>query len=355
MTHHRALPPEIVAKMGQPEGILTFTYTSEELFEPGVAGTLLEQVAGAHVFRLSRDADLHLTFHYASPGTGTRAASLSIGRLRGSKGVVVFLVWSPDEIRLRVGDVERRAVLREARGVPSPLQLHAQPDGSVIEIGGPGLSVSGVRIRSGGKLLHKPTAREAWDDTALAMRTLLTGTSSEGYLFETVQANAVIVMLVTGFEAYCETRFVEVEREGTPADFQALAKRFSGLVARHGDVEAFTAKAAADGTTPISMLADRINFQNYEAVRDAYRYGYGIRFADLAGVTSETIRSLKQTISFRHRIIHVSPLLSVLNEARIPDEPPLFANRPHAEGLIGFFEGAITALHQATLELRPSN
>ncbi len=347
------MPDGAVEAMRRPEGTLAFRYSCEGLFDATNELALLQVVAGSHVFRLSRDSDLTLHFVHASPGTGTRVASLPIGDFRGTQRLVVYLIWSPGEIRLHVGDEEQKIGLRGAQGSTSERQLHALPDGTVLEVGGPGIAVAGLRVRSGTETVHEPTAREAWDDTLLAMNTLLAGKSDEGYMFESVQTNSVVVMLVTGFEAYCETRFLEIEREGLSADFDALAAQFKPLVKRAGGKAAMEAESANTNTTPSALLASDLNFQMYDNCKDAYRAGYGIRFADLPDIGSEDIRILKQTISFRHRIIHDSPLIGCLNQPYVPPQEPVFANRALADSSIELFKRFIAALHQATLALRP--
>jgi hypothetical protein len=352
MSEPGQLPDEAVEAMRRPEGTLTFRYSCENLFDATKELALLRVVAGSHVFLLSRDSDLTLHFVHASPGTGTRIASLPIGDFRETQRLVVCLVWSTDEIRLHVGDEEQKLGLRGAQGSPSERQLHALPDGTVLEVGGPGIAVAGLRIRRGTETVHEPTAREAWDDTLLAMEMLLTGESDQGYIFESVQTNSAVVMLVTGFEAYCHTRFVEIEREGVAADFDALAAHFKPLVKRAGGRATMEADATSTNTTPSALLASALNFQTYDNCKNAYRAGYGIRFADLPDVGSEDIRTLKQTISFRHRIIHVSPLIGLLNQPYVPPQEPVFANRALADASIELFKRFVAALHQATLDLR---
>ena len=77
-----------------------------------------------------------------------------------------------------------------------------------------------------------PPAIDLWGDTKAAAETLLTGQSVTGYLFEVVVGNSVLSALVTGFEGYCEQRFVELESEGIPGNFARLVSTFLSKEAR---------------------------------------------------------------------------------------------------------------------------
>ena len=270
----------------------------------------------------------------------------------GAEGICAYLVWSPTEIRLHVGDVERRVGLHEAVGRPA-LQTIAVGDGGLLAaFGSEQVSVAGARVYSEGRTVISPPARNLWQDTVLAMTTLLDGRSDRGFMFEVVQTNSVLSMLVTGFETYCQTRFLEIEREGVAANFDALAACFSHVVRHLGGADAIRAEAAEEELTPSALLAKQINFQNYEKAKRTFREGFAVRF-DQLGTSGEDLGRLKRTISFRHRIIHVSPLLGMLNGESVPPEDPVFSNRELAETSIELFDTFITKLHEATLRLRP--
>jgi hypothetical protein len=159
-------------------------------------------------------------------------------------------------------------------------------------------------------------------------------------------------MLVTGFEAYCQQRFLEIEKEGLPPDVESCLARFGRtderLLIRKG---AFDAVADARGDFA-AALAKRVNFQNYENARDAFRLAYGVRFKDL-GISSHLVGRLKKLIRYRHRIAHISPALVLLNQPEVPPEQPEESSVALAEEAVTVFDRYIRALHAATLTLRP--
>jgi len=160
-------------------------------------------------------------------------------------------------------------------------------------------------------------------------------------------------MASTGFETYGERRFLELETEGVRPNEPRLAEKFFSSRERESGVpRTFGEDAAAEGVSFASKLAsERIDFGNYEASRKAFAAGYGIRFGVELGVSNKLLEAVKQTIGFRHRIVHVSPTIAFLNQPESPPDDPVFSKRELAESTLSHFDRFIQALHQATLQL----
>jgi hypothetical protein len=351
--HPSTLPDETAEAMCRPQGTMLFDYTSEQLFKKSAgAGVLLEVVVEGLVFRLWRDGDLALHFLHSSPGTGTRIATVNLSDLSPRPKIGVALVWSPTETRLHVVDPQTGTELASGKGEASATDVRVEA-GRIYEVGSPGVEVMGARFFQAGAEMLGPTAINLWADTQRAAKVLLTGSSQEGFLFEAVQANAVLVMASTGFEAYGQRRFLELETECVRPDGVRLAKRFFSSPDRSGAVlKTFREDAAAQGISFAAKLAsDRIDFGSYGASRKAYAAGYGIRFGVDLGVPNKLLETLQRTIRFRHRIVHVSPLIGFLNQPESPPDDPIVSNRELAESTLSSFDEFIQALHQATLRL----
>jgi hypothetical protein len=351
----------IAEAMRRPEGTGTFVGTFPDLLvDDGRAGVLLEVVIGRIVFRLVRDGDLTLRFVHATPGEGTHEAALSLaelGKQQDHERFFFALVWSPTTTRLHLG-AEGGERLLQAAGVPASYALQVASDGSVVEVGGPGVEVMGARMYRGGIETSAPSAIDTWSDTRSAAATLLEGESTAGYLFEVVAANAVLGMLVTGFESYTSGRFVELDEEGVPLDFGSVAAAFLSAEERSrmqaGNRTALEEDAVQRRVSRSEALADRINFQNYANAKRAFNRGYGLRFGDLTNTTSQRPERVQRLIKYRHRVVHVSPLLGLLNGPECPPEEPFFANRDTMRDGAEEFDLFIRDLHDATLALRPA-
>jgi len=343
--------------MKRPEGTVELKLHTEGIFEPSLDRCIILEVeTGGIVFKLERDHNLNLHFTHSSPGTGTRTASVDLKILVGAKTLAIYLVWSPREIRLHVGDPDRPDLtLLKGIGKTSNMQLQIGDDGVIYSLGDKGVEVMGVSVFKNGMQVLQPTAINAWNDTIKAIKILHTGQSKEGYIFEEVCTNMSIEMLVTGFETYCKRRFLELETEGVPADWDSVIREFTSDDKLEQERDAIEQRAAIRGVSPIREFVEsrRINFQNYERCKRAYNKGYGIKFGDV--IDNKLFKTIKDNIGFRHKIVHVSPLIGALNIDRLHLEEPIFPNKQYANDTIKIFDEFIKELHAATLKLRPKD
>ncbi len=356
------IPPHIFREIQEaicrPEGTFTFNYQSPDLFnkeKPG--GIILEIPSGQHLFRLERDNDLFIHFYHSSPGTGTRVATIDLNNLMPAPNVFMAFSWTPEEIKLHIGPRESGANLSTATGVASQKQFRVGRDGHVYQVGDQGVEVMGVSIYQAGQPVVLPTALEAWTETVKAIEILASGESTEGYIFEVVVTNLTLAILVTGFEAYTKKRFLELEQEGLSPDTEAIIDAFYPKKEREAGIKALLESEAKDAT--ISLLQhivarDAINFQNYNNCKRAFNQAYGLRFGEL-NIAKNILESLQLYIRYRHRIVHVSPSIGMLNQERVPPEEPVFPKKETADSAKNCFKEFIEALHQATLSLRPES
>jgi hypothetical protein len=353
---------KLAQAMRRPEGTIVFWGDCPELLDDEApAALLLRVVVGELIFLLERDTSMNLRFIHSSPGVGTRQAVIDLHPLFKSdepcERFFFSLVWSPAEVRLHFGK-EGGGQLLEGVGEYAEFTLQVAKNGEVVRTSDVGVAVMGARIYSKGEQDMGPSAINLWGDTRAAAETLLTGQSETGYLFEVVVGNSVLSALVTGFEGYCEQRFVELESEGIPADFARLVSTFLSKEERErfarGEELELQHDAMTAGVTAQRLVANRINFQDFTSASRAFNRGYGVKFGELPSISSQDLEHLQKLIRYRHRVIHVSPLLGMLNGPDVPPEDPYFSNKATAELAIESFELFISALHQKTLELRPA-
>lgn len=353
------IPPEILEEIRESirrtEGTVKFEYTSRDAFSTDpTEGVFLEIVAGAHLFRLERGRPRVLRFFHTSPGTGTRVATIDLSDAPAFDKAFMLFGWSPTRIKLCCGPRVPNGKLLTANGVPSPRQFQIGTDGSVIQTGDQGVEVMGMHVYQGGKAIALPAAIQAWENTATAIRILRTGQSGEGFSYEVVVSSLTLVMLVTGFEAYTKTRLSELEVEGISPNSRALFDAFSSKRRREsGEYSEMEEAATSSGVSILKQIIDSgsIKFQNYEDVKNAYSRAYGISLGAI-GVESGEVESLRKYIRYRHRVVHVSPLLGALNLPEVPPEVPVFANNALADAALACFDRVVKKLHAATLTLR---
>jgi len=352
------LQAQISAAICRPEGSVTFEYSSVEAFKKEQPpGLLLQIPSGGHLFRLERIEVRRLQFFYSSPGTGTRVATIDLANLPDFDKAFLAFTWSPLEVCFYCGPRMPSIALLSAKAEQSPRQFRIGADGSVYQIGDIGLEVMGVRVRQAGKTVLGRTAIEAWRETLKAIEVLGTGKSDQGFIFETALAAVTLSVLVTGLEAYAKARFIELETEGIVANWRKTFEHFSSSAERDANrIVELESEAVGRRVSPLRALvnARKINFQNYDHLKRAFRAAYGIKLGEI-GINSQVLETLTDFIRYRHRIVHVSPLLGMLNDDDVPPAEPVFANRALAEQAVKCFGEVVSALHQATLQLKPAH
>lgn len=355
----RNISPNIVEQIREairrPEGTVSFEYSSDILFDPKAPeGILFEIASGAHIFRVEKDNELRLSFYHSSPGTGTRVATIDLKNVVPSSKVFLAFSWTPAEINLHVGPRIAGGQLVFAKGIPSPRQYRVGKDGSIYQVGDVGVEVMGVSVYQNGKPILQPTALDAWKSTVESVGVLLGGSSEKGYVFDVVASNLTISILVTGFEAYCKIRFLELEQEGIKPDIAALISKFFSQKERDiSEPDIIASEAEADHVSFLQKIVEkrRIDFQNYEECKRAYNKAYVLKFGEI-DIASNDLEFLQRLIKYRHRIVHVSPLLGMLNQGEVPPEEPVFSNKKLANDALKCFDIFITKFHEATLRLR---
>lgn len=347
---------EIQENICRPEGTVTFDYTSADLFNDKVqGGILLEIPSGQHVFRLERDADLNLHYFHSSPGTDTRVASIDLKQLTPTKSIFIAFTWSTQEINLYIKPKQGVSDgLISAKGITSTKKLKVDKYGRVHEIGDTDVNVSGVHVFQESEPVLQPSAIEAWRETIIAVDILATGESNQGFMYESIVTNLTLSILVTGFEAYTKRRFLELEKEGINTNIEKLITSFYPKREREAGIFAILNEEALEkniSTLQYIIERDNINFQSFKKCKEAYKQGYNIKFGEL-GLSGEDLNNLQQFIGYRHKIIHVSASLGILNQDKLPKEEPVFPSKETKNLAKEHFKEFIEKLHQKTLTLQ---
>jgi hypothetical protein len=196
-------------------------------------------------------------------------------------------------------------------------------------------------------------ALDAWESAAKAALMLLDHVERqidvESSLY-IILANQTLAIIVSGYEAYCERRFGELIIAGCPIDYARMDRKLVPQAKQGDDVGI----ERHDATRSVAFARQiirryRINFQDFENGKRAYTAAFGIRFGDL-GLSPGALEALQVYLRYRHRIVHVSPLLAVLNAPEDDVTGPVFASAATVKSALLVFDGFIQALHRRTLE-----
>jgi hypothetical protein len=358
----RNIPPHIFKQIQEaicrPEGTFSFEYNSKDLFDRNKkGGIVLEIPSGGHLFRIERDGNLLLHFYHSSPGTGTRVATIDLKELPPAEKIFMTFTWTPAEVKFYVGPRVPNSELYSATGTTSKKQFRVGKDGSVFQVGDHSVEVMGISVFQGGVSVLQPTAIEAWKETLKATEILSTGESAQGYIYEVVVTNLTLAILVSGFEAYSKKRLVELELEGVNPNTSNLINSFFPKKEREAGIAKLLEEEAKEQSKTVLQVIDErniINFQSFQKCKLAYNKAYGIKFGEL-DLPAATIAKLQKFIKFRHRIIHVSPSMGMLNQPEVPPEEPVFPKKELALEARQIFDQFIEQLHNSTMKLRPTD
>ncbi len=329
------LPPEIAEKlptaMKMPEGTLQFSVAFEiDFFDTHLPGGLVfEQVAGLHYFRLERTDDSRIKFYRAAPSVGTQMSVADISSVSSAMKVMIFLVWSPVEAKIHIGPAGvKGAKLVTGESIISDKNFMIDRNGSVYEVGSPGVSIKGIRVIEGEKVTLTPSAYDYWQETKGAISSLLLNHGDEDYASKTIKSNAAFIFLVTGFESYCKTRVYELEREGVVLLWSELENKA--------------------GITRDQLLGDTTSyFQSTENSKKIWKTLTGISIAELDPAGWEV---MLPAFKFRHKIAHVSPILSIMNEGASGGK--LLFSSNEIVNAVDACDSVVEKVHTQTLKLR---
>lgn len=282
----------------RPEGTLEFNFTPSRLAAPGDFGSLsgFPIIIGPLYYEVGLHPDFTMRFIHSAPATGTRVAGVDMEPLRDAAVLRFTITWFPTETHLYVGEPEKPETIIQSMGEPSDTRVQVGSDGRAVYIGSAGVQVWGTTIYEHGQQVIKPHAIDAWRETLAAIALMQTASSPEGFFFEIVSGNLSLVMLVTGFEAYCKSRFLEIEEEGIVPDFDALIRRFTTVEERLAGIpELYLANSQSKGVSVVRLVVQsgRIDFQNFQRCNRAYTKAYGLNFGTKLGVQNTSIELIR--------------------------------------------------------------
>ncbi|MBF0463646.1 MAG: hypothetical protein HQK88_01315 [Nitrospirae bacterium] len=323
----------------RPVGILQLEINSEDIFDRSkISFILFSRVEGKFYYRLERDELLNICFYHSSPGTDTRVSSVNIEPLTGNDKINCTISWHPDSISLKI-EGQNPKLLKQSTGIISDKKFRVDTDGNLVQIGDVGVRTMNVNIVENRKRTLQPTAIDAWNNTIEGINILISGESNNpetAHIYDVVNTNFIIVMLVTGFETYCKKRFIELEEEGIIVSIDKLFYEFiSNRERDNGAVERIKTEASAKGISLLKKLIEenRIDFQNYERCKDAYNKGYNIVFGKSLNLKNTLLEQIQTNIKYRHKIVHVSAIDVILDR----NKGLVFANKDYAQKAIAAF------------------
>lgn len=291
-----------------------------------------------------------LHFYRSTPGTGTQMSRVDVRPLGNAARVWVACSWEPLGVDIKVWDdaAPTRCVIGERAEPDRKFQIDVAGGVNTIARG-----VSRVEAYFDGRAALRSSAIDAWVEIARGVALLLEAEAGDGADFALLAPNLAQVTLVTGWETYGKRRFVELIEEGVRPNDRKLEESFLSKRERElGMAEDLKRDARRRTLAEALVERDRIPFQSYEGFKKAFARGYGVSIGSDLGIDHEVLGAVKRGIGYRHRIVHVSPFLGLLNPDTVHDRGPEGGNHEFAYAQLAAFDRVVRGLHARTLRLK---
>lgn len=339
------LLPEDLKNCKSPKGtILIQLLTSEINFENKKPYIIFEFFTGYHIFILEITNDNIINFIHSSASTGSRHAKIDLTQIISAENLHIYCIWENDKITLHVFSTSPKSQSLTATSKNSELEYRIFENKIIFYKSE--YPLMDFRMKSGNHSLE-PFAFPLWNNIKNAL-TILRDHKKEGdYLYEELQSNLAITAIVTGFENYCKQRFIELYEEGVKVNLELLLTKMVSYTERERFKTLLNNKET-DENSVFYEIFKGINFQNLKKCNEAFKYGYNIKFYDLS-FCKEDLDKLKSLIDFRHKIVHVSPIVNFKYENDTISEQALTPKELLNTSLV-LFDNFIRILHLETLQ-----
>lgn len=222
----------------------------------------------------------------------------------------------------------------------------------LIAEGNSGFQIRNPLLKIGENIIIASNAKELFDFKIERVKILLKYIKKGDFLFETTVCRQIIVMLVSAFEVYVRTRFLEIENEGKELNLERVYDSFlpDGIKEKVKVIIASEAKKKGSSELELFIKNRNINFQNWSSFKKAYNKGYNLKIGEI-GLSNIIIIKIQKFIKWRHIIIHSKLDSPTINFEYCPPEEPVITNQELARKGINLFQKFINKFHEATNNL----
>lgn len=330
-----------------PIGNFFFRISTEELRLNEIDIEIFNVITKGHIFLLKYVGNETFQFIHSSESSGTWISEVRANELSLSKEISFGLIWANNKCSLFVELDRKKDKSFFSEGTKQKFHYRIFKNG-ILKIGDDNIKVDEVRINYGGEILE-PNAKESWENIKEAVEILVDGFEKRNFQHEIIQSNITLTTIITGFEQYNKKRPIELYNEGINCDLQKLRKRI--LSKNENELlekELISFEDQNDKDDLIfKFLLKRINFQNFKDCNDFFKFGFNISFYEIK-IPQNTIEEIRKIIEYRHRIVHVSPLLTILNFDE-PGKRPIFNSINFVKESLNKMDCLIQAIHEQTL------
>ncbi|MFH0883153.1 MAG: hypothetical protein V2A56_09210 [bacterium] len=344
---------EIDAPINHPAGTFSFHYkkriSGEQLFtDPFIFFQIFDR---PNVLRLKYNGRSIIYEFSNSILSATYRASIDIDAYVDCEEVIITLVWYKDGIVLYFGRPGEKPI--NIKGQKVNYQIRGIDRNHIIQFGDEGVKSWDYSFETPGQVVIEPYALEKWENMKRAVQDILSYIEENDYHKEVLLSNMCLVMIVTGYEAYLRTRFIEMYYEKLiEFDYENL---FSVILSQREKENKYDIDiredAENDNVSIVEKLIEKrkIEFQSWELTKRVYNKSYGIKFGGL-GIDNSLLSKIKSCVEHRHKIIHVNPTVTVIGEFDGKVENIVFMKKHLLIDIMNQFDLFINKLHLKTIK-----
>ena len=254
------------------------------------------------------------------PILGTRTAGISVVDLPGTSDLLLKIEWTPAEMSFMAASADGSEQKVIAKGSSAKFDLVPMDGGGYHQFGDVVGEIGSYKLWKGRELVVTSSARRTWSFHCEAIDELLAGAKLEGaeFQFQTILANAALMMTVSAYEVFCRERYRELDRLSATSQIE---RYFSQKERSRGLIEALDRQAQQAGKSVLELLTDRsarlpcrrISFQDFDSMKDVFAKIFGIDFARDIETDGTLIADVRRIIKYRHRLTHADPTDGILD------------------------------------------
>lgn len=177
----------------------------------------------------------------------------------------------------------------------------------------------------------------------------------EDYRFKIIIYQQLLVMLITAFEIFARTRFIELvkefSRKNKEISLQNFFKKFISKRYRSEYIKILEKKSKNSGKSILLLLIEdrRINFKNWDHFKKGFKVVFGIKVGDI--FKGHILAEFQKYFKWRNKIIHSKIDSPTLNFEISPPENPIILDKDLVINGILYFEKFINIFYDYTKKL----
>jgi len=344
-----------INKFDENTGTITFKLSLNNIFDLNYPCVRIFQIVKNDVIFILERYDKYFRFIQCKPHSKTKICKIEIDEFIEAKKLFIGMTWTEEKNNLYIGAIppKNSDALKSSSSTESNINFRIAKDGSIFQLGDENILIGNYLFCENNKIILQPTAKELLDFQLEKINIIISNCKikEKGFLFETILIQQAIVMMATIFEVYLRERFYELCKE-RKINIDSLLELISK--ARRDEIKndhpEISKKENKDIIEIFLLEENFINFQSWDRSKKAFNKIFNIKFGDL-GLTNDELQKTQSILTYRHKIIHSSIDMTMLNIEEVPPAEPIFTNKEFGEKSFNIIKNFLLTFHENSLKI----